>query len=100
MTKSEMIDAVIQEMDRVWVNNGFDGSPEQYEWLLKNYNISEEDDVKWQLIMEHHMDDLCTEDQNDDDVMAFLENTISVNRFLQEFLTKYRSSSKSYKPQN
>ncbi|WP_338496600.1 hypothetical protein [Delftia tsuruhatensis] len=96
MTKSELIDGVLHEMDRVWGDEGLDGKTEEYEWLLKNYNISEEEDVQWQLILQHHMDDLPAEDQEDDEVMSFLEDPHAVKQFLQAFLAKYKTSSATY----
>lgn len=96
MTKSDLIDDIRHEIYRVWGEEGLDSAPEAYEWLLKNYNISEEEDVKWQLILEHHTDDLPVEDQNDKEVMDFLENTHEVNKFLHVFLAKYKASSSIY----
>lgn len=85
MTKPDLIDDIRHEIYRVWGEEGLDSAPEAYEWLLKNYNISEEEDVKWQLILEYHTDDLPIEDQNDKEVMDFLENTHEVNKFLHFF---------------
>lgn len=96
MTKSELIDGVLREMDRVWENEGFGGESEAYEWLLKNYCISEEEDVQWQLVLQHHMDDLPVEDQEDEEVMSFLEDQHAVKQFLQALLTKYKTSSATY----
>ena len=95
MTRTELIDAVLEEMNRVWGEDGLGGEQEEYAWLLENYNITEEDDVKWQLILQHCMDDLYDEDLEDEELMLFLEDDHAVIRFLQEFLRKYRSSSAS-----
>jgi hypothetical protein len=96
MTKSELIDGILNEMDRVWGDEGLGGEPEEYEWLLKTYSISEEEDVQWQLILQHHMGDLPVEDQEDEEVMSFLEDTQAVKQFLQVFLAKYKTSSAIY----
>lgn len=96
MTKSELIDGVLHEMDRVWGEEGLGGESKEYEWLLKNCNISEEEDVQWQLILQHHMDVLPAENQEDEEVMSFLEDPQAVKQFLQEFLAKYKTSSATY----
>lgn len=96
MTKSELIGQTIDEMDRVWGEESLRGEPEEYDWLLANYNISEEEDVQWQLILQHHMGDLPVEDQEDEEVMLFLENEHAVIQFLQVYLSKYKNSSATY----
>ncbi len=97
MTKSELIGGILQEMDRVWGDEGLGGELEEYEWLLQTYNISEEEDVQWQLILQYDMDDLPIENQEDEEVMSFLENPHDVNNFLQTLLAKYKASLETYK---
>lgn len=96
MTRSELIDATLEEMDRVWGEEGLGGEPEEYAWLLENFNISEYDDVQWQLILQHSMNDLPDEDMEDEELMTFLEDDHAVIKFLQDFLRKYKSSPESY----
>lgn len=96
MKRAELINAVLEEMDRVWGEDGLGGEPDEYAWLLKNYNITEEDDVQWQLILQYSMNDLYDEDLEDEELMTFLEDDQAVIQFLQEFLRKYKSSSASY----
>lgn len=96
MTKSELVGRVMDEMDRVWGDEGLGGDLEEYAWLLENYDITEEEDVQWQLILQHHTDDLPIEDQEEEEVMLFLENDHAVIKFLQEYLSKYKSASVSY----
>ncbi|MEK4031513.1 hypothetical protein WOA01_00125 [Methylocystis sp. IM2] len=88
---SQLIDEIMKEMDRVWGEEGFEGTFEEYEWLLKNYGISEDEDVEWQMILQESVDDLPEEDANDPDVMEFLEDRQKVHESLKNILTKYRS---------
>jgi hypothetical protein len=96
MTKSELVDRVLDEMDRVWGDKGLGGEPEEYAWLLTHYNVTEEEEVQWQLILQDHMGDLPVEDQEDEEVMLFLENNDAVISFLQAYLSKYKSASTIY----
>lgn len=100
MTKTELIDGVLKEMDRVWGEDGLEGDPDEYAWLLENYKITEEDDVQWQLILQYHMEDLPGEDMEDEDLMLFLKDDHAVIQFLQEYLQKYRSSCTCYVQQD
>ena len=43
------------------------------------------------------MDDLPIENQEDEEVMSFLENPHDVNNFLQTLLAKYKASLETYK---
>ena len=81
------------EMDRVWGEDGFDGSFDSYQWLQQNYGVSEEEDVLWQLILEYDTDELSDEDREDQELMVFLEDKKTVREFLKSHLQKYRSSS-------
>ena len=96
MTKVELINAIFERMDAVWGEDGFDGEPQEYDWLLASYGISDEEDVMWMLILQHGMDDLESEDREDEELMAFLENEQAVDEFLAAFLLKYQSSDKVY----
>jgi hypothetical protein len=96
MNNSELINSVLHEMSRVWGEKGLGGSNEEYEWLLNTYNVSEEEDVQWQLIIQHDMNDLPIEDQEDKELMTFLNDKAAVNIFLKEHLSKYKSSKETY----
>ncbi len=96
MTKVALINAIFERMDVVWGEAGFDGESQEYDWLLENYGISDEEDVMWMLILQHGMDDLEPEDRDDEELMAFLENEQAVVEFLEVFLQKYQSSDKAY----
>lgn len=96
MTKLALINALFERMDWVWGEEGFDGEAHEYDWLLANYGITEEEDVMWMLILQHGMDDLEPEDRDDKELMAFLEDEPSVVGFLEAFLQKYRASDQVY----
>ena len=96
MNRAQLIDAVLEEMERVWGPEGFDGENAEYEWLEDHYAISEEDDVQWQLILQYNLGNLPEEDLDDDDVMAFLEDNFAVVLFLEKLLRRYRSGSDTY----
>ncbi|MNZ57953.1 hypothetical protein D3C78_759490 [compost metagenome] len=95
MKRDELIDEVLGEMDRVW-NGDFGGESVEYEWLLENFNVTEEDDVQWQLIIQHSTNNLPEEELKDEELMAFLEDDGAVVDFLEKLVKKYRSSSASY----
>lgn len=96
MTKSDLIDRVIEQTERIWGIEGFGGDWSEYAWLFETYGITEEDDVHWQLILEHNMDDLSDEDLEDEELMLFLNEDSAVNQFLQDLLWKYQSSIANY----
>ena len=97
MTKSRIIKEVLKQMTRVWgAGEGLGGTEEEYEWLLANYGISEEEDVRWQLILQDSMDDLPEEDADDPEVRAFVDDEEAVQAFLEAFLARYRSSTAIY----
>jgi|ERR1043165_2923424 hypothetical protein len=96
MHKDHIIDAILFEMERVWGPEGFGGEIAEYEWLLANFNITEEEDVRWQLVLQQHMDDLPEEDREDPEVIQFLQNDTLVDKVLAAVLTKYRSNSATY----
>lgn len=98
MTRDELIDAVLERMERVWGEDGFGGEAEAYDWLQKIYGITEEDDVSWQLILQDSMDDLPEEELEDSELMSFLNYDDAVVQFLKTLLTKYQSASEIYSP--
>lgn len=96
MKKSQLVEEVLNEMSRVWGGDGFDGTAIEYEWLLRNFNIKEEEDVRWQLILQHESADLPAEELDNEEVMRFLEDDEAVVNFLMVFLSKYKSSAEIY----
>ncbi|WP_248740941.1 hypothetical protein [Pseudomonas sp. MWU12-2029] len=51
LTRLQLIESILAEMDRVWGMEGFGGEFEAYAWLKENFEISEEEDVQWQDIL-------------------------------------------------
>ena len=96
LNRAQLIAAIMLEMERVWGPQGFGGEPEEYGWLEWRYQISEEEDVQWQLILEYQLGELREEDLEDDQLMQFLENNFAVVVFLEDLLRKYRSSVAEY----
>jgi len=96
MNRTQLIHAILQEMERVWGPGGLAGEPTEYAWLESHYHISEEEDVQWQLVLEYEIDDLSEEDLEDEEVMQFLEDNFAVVRFLESLLRKYQSSGEVY----
>lgn len=92
---------ILAEMDRVWGDDGFDGDDAGYAWLLTNYGITEEDDVRWQYILAHQMGDdlpgeIFHENAENKEMMAFVDDEEAVRMFLLELLRKYRSNTSTY----
>lgn len=96
MDREELIAQVMVEMDRVWGDDGFGGDMDEYEWLQQHYNITEDEDVQWQNILNYDIDELDEDDLADDEKMEFLEDDEAVCNFLTEFLQKYRSNTITY----
>lgn len=101
MSKDELFDAVLAEMDRVWGESGFGGEFEAYEWLYDNYGITEQDDLHWQDICDHYGNTLSESlaDLSDEviaEVIEFVQDNSRVERFLTNFLSQYRSSTAVY----
>lgn len=95
-TKEVLISEIIAEMDYVWGDEGLGGEVAEYEWLLATYGITEEEDVKWQIILEHWMGELREEDESDAELMEFINDDDAVIAFLTNFLEKYQTSSQVY----
>ena len=95
-TDVDLMDEVIKEMDRVWGEQGLEGTPKEYAWLLEHYGISEEEDVQWQLVLQENMGDLPEEDAEDPEVRGFLDDDEAVYVFLAELIYKYKSSDLIY----
>ncbi|WP_369927618.1 hypothetical protein [Xanthomonas sp. NCPPB 2632] len=96
MTEDELITAILAEMARVWGESGLHGEPDEYAWLESTYGITEDDDVKWQMVLQYRDGELPEDDREDQDVMAFLHDETAVVRFLEGLLKKYQSSAAVY----
>jgi len=95
--ETALFNSIINEMERVWGESGLDGTSGEYEWLDVNFRITEDDDVKWQMALQYFVShDLPEDDENDPEVMEFLNDYEAVRSFLTELLRKYRSNDKVY----
>ncbi|MDD1020144.1 hypothetical protein M5G24_14115 [Pseudomonas sp. TNT2022 ID1048] len=101
MTKDELFDGVLAEMERVWGELGFGGEFEAYDWLLTHYGITQEDDNTWMDICAQDRGELqdaladLAEDQRAE-VEAFLADDARVTDFLKKLLQRYQSSDAVY----
>jgi hypothetical protein len=96
MNRAQLIDAIFQEMQRVWGEEGPRGEPEESAWLEKHYGISEEQDIQWELILAYEADEMDEEDLADDELMESLEDNLTVILFLEGLLRKYQSGTAVY----
>lgn len=95
-----LIDAVVLEMERVWGSDGLQGEVAEYGWLLTHYEISEEDDNKWLNILQFALEgreDFVEDDNENAEILTFLEEDGAVVRFLLDILKRYRSCEAVYR---
>lgn len=101
MTKDELFNSVLAEMERVWGEPGFGGEFEAYGWLLEHYGITEEDDNTWMDICAQYRGELpealadLTELEQAE-VVAFLADDARVTDFLKGLVQRYQSSGEVY----
>lgn len=101
MTKDELFDNVLAEMERVWGEPGFGGEFEAYGWLFEHYGITQEDDNTWMDICAQYRGELpealadLTE-QEQAEVVALLADDARVADFLKKLLQRYQSSDAVY----
>lgn len=101
MTKDELFDSVLTEMERVWGEPGFGGEYEAYDWLMEHYGITEEEDNTWMDICAQYRGELpdalsdLTE-QERAEVLGFLADDARVTDFLKGLLQRYQSSDAVY----
>lgn len=101
ITRSDLIESIVTEMERVWGPKGFGGELEAYAWLKDHFGISEEQDVQWQDVLSDWAGTLDedTEDLDEGEkehVKAFLQDDSAVTTFLEVLLQKYRNSNATY----
>ena len=103
MSPTELITEIVDKILVIFGAEGFGGTAEEYRWLLANYGITEEEDVRWQFVLEQDCgitdakEDLDEADEDDAKLAAFLEDPDAIWTFLETLLTKYRSSSNCYR---
>lgn len=95
MNRRELIEAVFEEMQRIFGFEKYPSTIEEHEWLAERYDISLEEHRRYELI-DHNPDELDQE-ENDEFSMAFVRNDKAVCRFLEGLLRKYRSGSEVYR---
>jgi hypothetical protein len=95
MDRSDLIDAILVEMERVWGDDGFSGAWEEYEWLLENYGITEDEDGDWMGILAHESGEVDPDDEWTPQWEAFVTDDDQVIPLLSALLKKYRSNSVS-----
>lgn len=101
MTRSDLIESVLAEMERVWGPEGFGGELEAYAWLKASFGISEEEDLQWQDVLSDWAgtldeDTADLEEDEKEQVKAFLQDDPAVITFLETLLQRYRSSDATY----
>jgi len=97
------IDRLIAEIaraaERLFGDAGFEGTPEQYEWLAGKAGIPASDDLKWRYVIDQEADDkLDPELPADEAMIAFLGDDEAVQRFLEALLERYRSATQATPP--
>ncbi|MCL8208070.1 MAG: hypothetical protein K6V97_08385 [Actinomycetia bacterium] len=77
----------------------FQGSDEDYKWLEETFGITEEEDVRWQLIEEDHYYGETTEERETgepDELRPWLDDDEAVCAFLEDLKRKYESVAATY----
>jgi len=93
MVSDRLMQTIVDELQRVWPGDSFEGADDQYAWLYEHYGIPEQDDVKWQCALAAWMDedpDLDPADPADRELMAFLSDEEAMQSFLVQLRQQYR----------
>jgi hypothetical protein len=102
--RDELLDAIVDEINRIWGDPGFSGTFEEYGWLLEHYGVTEKEDNTYLDVLEYREDNGFTKLSSfytlDADerahVMGFIHDNVAVCAFLGALLQKYNSSSMTY----
>jgi|GEM_PF-4752129 len=97
MNRSELLDTIYEEIQRVFGFENYPGTIEELVWLAEKYDISLEEQRRYDLIVTYDSDDLKEEQKDDEFSMAFLRNDRAVCRFLEGILRKYRGGTEVYR---
>jgi hypothetical protein len=46
MVSDSLMQTIVDELQRIWPGDCFEGANDQYTWLYEYYGITEQDDVK------------------------------------------------------
>jgi hypothetical protein len=95
MNKRELMDAIFEEMQRIFGFENYPATIEEHDWLAETYDISMEEHRRYELILDHVAGDL-EEEETDEFSLAFVRNERAVCRFLEGLLRKYRGGSEVY----
>jgi hypothetical protein len=82
---------LIEEIERIFGEDGFNGNLEEYDWLLEHYGVTEYEDVCWQFIIDA-IEELSDEEPNDIELIEFLDDDNAADIFLAKLLKKYKSN--------
>ena len=98
MGSGEMVAEIISTIERIFGDNGFGGTDEEYRWLFETYGVSESEDNSWIDIIDTEASaELDPDDQGEAEIIQFLNDPIAVGDFLANLLEKYRSSRAIYR---
>ena len=92
MVSDSLMQTIVDELQRIWPGDCFEGANDQYAWLYEHYGISEQDDVKWQCALSAWMDedpDLELADPADRELIAFLSDEEAMQSFLAQLREQY-----------
>jgi len=101
--REQLHDELVAEVLRVLPD--FDGNEDEYAWLLANYGVTEEDDVKWQNVMHWEagtFEEYCDhyDEEETSEWEAFLNDDAAVIAFLESMLARYRAGTAVYPAPN
>jgi len=85
VVNDSLMQTIVDEVQRIWPGNCFEGSNDQHSWLYEHDGIPEQDDVKWQCALSVWMDedpDLERADPADRELIAFLSDEEAMQAFL------------------
>ena len=104
MERNKLLDLIVDQINRIWGGYGFDGSFEEYDWLLEHYGVTEEEDNTYLDVLEYRLDNGFTElssfytldAEEQARVMEFINDDVAVCTSLAALLEKYKSNSMIY----
>jgi hypothetical protein len=93
MVSDSLMQTIVDELQRIWQGDCFEGANDQYAWLYEHYGAPEQDDVKWQCALAAWMDedpDLDLADPADRELIALLSDEEAMQSFLAQLREQYR----------
>jgi hypothetical protein len=92
VVSDSLMQTIVDELQRVWPGDSFEGTDDQYAWLSEHYGIPEQDDVKWQCALAAWMDeapDLNLADLADRELLAILSDEQAMQSFMVQLRQQY-----------